>query len=69
MQNKDGDEVIALFDGGYGRVGEIWIETKQECDVCGAKNVTTLGMDGSDQEYRGGFICKPCIDTAFLGFK
>ena len=51
------------FDGGHNRTGHIWIEYVQ-CDGC-HKNAPCLMMDGSEQEYTAGSICRHCIETMF----
>ena len=39
MPRKD----IKIFDGGYGRIGKIWVEA-HECNLCGRKKYVWLRM-------------------------
>lgn len=58
--------MIAGFNGGYGRVGTIMVK-HTKCDVC-LEQKTTLCIDGSGQEYSYGAICRDCAINAFSKF-
>lgn len=66
------NRTIAVFNGGYGRRGEIALllpspdgGTMCECDVCGRQDAPVLYIDGSEGEYSGGAICLTCATAAF----
>ena len=50
--------LVGTFDGGYGRVGHIWVED-MDCDLCG-KNRRCINIDGSEGEYECGSVCEKC---------
>lgn len=58
------NSIIALFDGGYDRIGVIRIVV-EKCDVC-HKTKLVLQIDGSESEYAVGNICLSCIKKAYV---
>ena len=57
------NNIIALFDGGYNRIGVICIVI-EKCDVCHQTKLA-LQIDGSESEYATGKICLGCIGKAY----
>ena len=58
--------MATVFKGkckGYNSRYEISI-SNEECCRCG-ENALTLSMDGSENEYYNGELCKRCIDALF----
>ena len=55
-------KLIAIFDGGYSRVGNIH-SAKGRCDVCD-KDKPIIKIDGCEGEYIPGNICLECARTA-----
>ena len=53
------DETLA-FEGGYGRIGIIWIDY-QTCLCCKQKKQVLI-VDQSEGEYNTASICFECID-------
>lgn len=53
------DETLA-FEGGYGRIGIIWID-RQMC-VCCKNRKECLVVDQSEGEYNQASVCFDCID-------
>lgn len=65
MQNED-IKVIADFQAGYGRTGEITVEI-DKCCVCRADTVV-ICIDSSEGEYGNGCICLTCATEAVNEF-
>jgi len=55
MSRRDIDK----FNGGYGRIGEIWVEN-HECNLCGKEKIC-VATDGSEGEYNSAWICSDCV--------
>jgi hypothetical protein len=51
-------KIIKKFDGGYKRVGIIWVDNVV-CNLCGKKKPCIMS-DGSDSEYKYACICPAC---------
>ncbi len=66
-RNSNMNDVMTVFEAGYGRDGLIDIEPRA-CDRCHASTLC-LSIDSSEGEYGAGFICKPCIDEMFLKYR
>ena len=62
LEEIAGDNPIAFFDGGHGRVGVIAIHDKEVCCVC-EKTEKCIGIDASEGEYKTGFVCLNCLRT------
>jgi len=56
---KDTDGLVGTFDGGYGRLGQIWVDNNT-CDLCDRENVRCINIDGSEGEYECGSVCEQC---------
>lgn len=59
MPRPISDETLA-FEGGYGRIGIIWIDY-QTCICCKDKKQCLI-VDQSEGEYHQASICFECID-------
>jgi len=64
---SEGSLDVALFDGGYGRTGVMWVQEDVTCTVCGNDGVC-ICSDGSDEEYSWGRICRACAEMCFEMF-
>jgi hypothetical protein len=53
----------AVFNGGYGRVGNIHV-SMATCTICDTP-ARCLSVDTSDGEYATAYICKSCADKLF----
>ena len=51
--------MIAEFDGGYARLGEIWIQ-RGKCTLC-KKIKVVIVSDGSEGEYKEALLCADCV--------
>ena len=61
---KDTDGLVGTFDGGYGRVGQIWMDFNT-CDLCGHEDTLCINIDGSEGEYECGSVCELCTKKVF----
>ena len=52
--------IIKKFDGGYGRIGEIWVEMAV-CSLCNNETIC-IASDGSEGEYGGTYLCCKCVE-------
>jgi len=53
--------LIQNFDGGYGRIGNVWVEINK-CGICGIEK-TCITSDGSGGEYDNVYLCADCVKT------
>lgn len=53
--------MVAEFDGGYARLGKIWIQCG-ECALCKQVKVV-IGSDGSEGEFENVLLCAECVEN------
>jgi len=57
MANKT--RLIQNFDGGYNRIGKVWVEINR-CSICGIEKIC-ISSDGSEGEYNNVYLCADCV--------